>query len=259
MVKFLFFILSFLGWKAKEPVPLTLPPPARVRWEFGQDKSDAELAREVLNLLDREGRSYLYGKVAPSPRDVKRAWITLESIDLVIAGYVRACGTLAMSLPIYESGNVTEWFATLRQKAYQSVEEVITAIWHGAALKSWPLLDDVLVRDVAGRLGKLEPIVIRLDGPEAKREVHVRDRVRSKEHPEGRPVVARLFEYGKDGPLHILDRGGGCLSRETVTRSKWTVCAGWIATGPLGTGNKVLPTEVNGAAEVNMPRPIIKH
>jgi len=258
MVKFLFFILSVFGWKPKEPVPLILPPPARAKWEFGQEKSDAELAREVLDLLDREERSFLYGEGAPSPRDVKRAWITLESIDLAIAGYVRACCTLAMSLPVYEAGNVTEWFAATSEKAYQSVEDVITAIWHGATLKSWPLLDDVLARDVAVRLGRLEPVVIRSDGPESKREVHVRDSTRSIKHPEGRPVVAQLFEYGKDGPLRILNRSGGWLSRETVTRSNWTVHAGWIATGPLGTGNRVRQSEANGAAEENMPPSTIK-
>jgi hypothetical protein len=132
---------------------------------------------------------------------------------------------------------------------------VITAIWQHMAVKSWPGLDDVLARDVANRL-KGPPIVIRLDGPEGKRDVHVRDSARSEEHPKGRPIVARLYEHGKGGRLQILDQGGGWLSRETVFRSGWTVYGGWIATGRGGIGGQGQPP--NAGAVENTPPPTFK-
>jgi hypothetical protein len=255
MVNFLSLILAFFGWRPKETekVPQTPPPYGRpALW-----KSIAQLAREAIDLLDRAEHGYMYGTARPSKEQVAHAWETLESIDLALTGFIRSCITLAISLPVCERGHhdVNEWFTDTRCVANQSVEDVITAIWRHTALKSWPGLDDVLARDVASRL-KGPPMVIRLGGPEAKREVHVRDSVRSNEHPQGRPIIARLYEFGKGGRLRILEQGGGWLSRETVVRSGWTICDGWIASETGAFGGRGQPP--HAGADENTPPPTFK-
>lgn len=153
---------------------------------------------------------------------------------------------------------MNEWFTSTRQQAYQSVDTVIAAIWECAAMRVWRALEDVLARELEHRLAGLAPKVMHIDGPVAKREVHVRDSVRSDEYPWGRVIIARMYEFGPDGPLHILDRGGGMLSRETVTRSNWMVCGGWIVNGPRSWGSKRPGPSGNGAADENTPPPTIK-
>jgi hypothetical protein len=253
MVNFFWLILAFFGWKPRMTmgeVP-QLPPPRYVR-PTPLLKSDPQRAREAIDLLDRAEHGHMYGTVPPSKEEEADAWTALEKIDLALAGFIRTCITLAISMPLCRrGGDVNQWFTDTRRAAYQSVEDVITAIWRHAALKSWPGLDAVLARDVANRL-KGPPTVIRLDGPEGRREVHVRDSVRSEEHPKGRPIIARLYEHGTGGRLQILDQGGGWLSRETVFRSGWTVCGGWIATGS-GTAGGGGQGPGGGAAEPTPP------
>jgi hypothetical protein len=258
MLNLYFLIIGFFGWRPKETgkVPQTSPPPGRVVRPIALWKSIAQLAREAIDLLDRAEHGHRYGTVPPSKEKVAQAWEALERIDLALAGFIRTCIALAISVPVCQRGyDVNQWFTDTRCAADQSVEDVITAIWQHMAVKSWPGLDDVLARDVTSRL-KGPPTVIRLDGPEAKREVHVRDSVRSNEHPQGRPIIARLYEFGKGGRLRILEQGGGWLSRETVDRSDWTICDGWIASVPGAFGGRgQLP---NAGADENTPPPAFK-
>ncbi|WP_431017243.1 hypothetical protein [Bradyrhizobium pachyrhizi] len=239
MVNFFLLLLSFFGWKPKplgagpgKMVAATGSPPT-IRPRI---YTEAQQARDAVTTLDRFERAHVLGVARPSPDEATAAWLLLENLLLPLAGFLRACTHLGLSWPLCPRGTDPEgWLTTTLKLVAEQIEMVVTAIRSGAVLRAWRAVENIMARDVEHQLRGCQPVVIYPRGPEARREVHVRDSVRSAEHPEGRVIIPRLYEHGRGGRLEIAEHGGGQLSRVTLDRSGWTLSEGWIAvSGPAG-------------------------
>jgi hypothetical protein len=167
---------------------------------------------------------------------------------------LRACTHVKESWPLCPRGADPEtWLTAALERVAQQVEMVVTAICAGAALRAWRAVENVMARDVEHQLRGCKPVLVYLGGPEARREVHVRDSVRSPEHPEGRVILTRVYEHGREGRLEIAEPGGGHLSRETVDRSGWSICDGWVAIAGRTAGRRPPPDDGGEPRNENTP------
>ncbi|MEH2509484.1 hypothetical protein V1291_000838 [Nitrobacteraceae bacterium AZCC 1564] len=237
MVNFFLLLLSFFGWRPKplgtgpgKMVAATSSPPT-VRPRI---RTEAQQVRDAVTTLDRFERAHVLGVARPSADEATAAWLLLENLLLPLAGFLRACSHLGLSWPLCPRwADPDSWLTTTLKLVAEQIETVVTAVRTGASLRAWRAVENLMARDVEHQLRGCQPVVIYPGGPEARREVHVRDSIRSAEHPDGRVIVPRVYEHGRGGRLQIAEPGGGQLSRETLTRSGWTLHEGWIAiSGP---------------------------
>lgn len=221
------FLTRFLGRQPQPPASTEQTPAApKPVWRAPPAKTEPVEAAEAIGTLDLAEHGYQYGRATPSPDAVRTAWLTLEAISLPVAGYVRSCLASSQSLPTRpRNRDADEWWLAIQKKAISSVTEVIAAIITGVELKAWPALEDVMARDVDNGLRGAAARLTHLDGPAARREVHIRD-------SRDRVIVPRLYERGPGGPLVLPHHGGGKISRVTVARSAWTICDGWVSNAP---------------------------
>jgi hypothetical protein len=242
-----------LGWNPRpqeEPASkpaVASPVPRAVRLRI---RTEPEKVRDAVDLLDRFERAHVYGTNRPTPEEASVAWQVLEQICLPVAGFLRACIALEKAWPLRRRGeDATKWLFALLDHISENVETIVAGIWVGAELEAWRAVEDLMHRQVQHTLRGSNPVVVYLNGPEVRREVHIRDSVCSKEHPQGRVIICRVYEHGRNGRLEIVDGGGGRLARETVLRSRWTICEGWVAIGGL-TGRPGQPAGKGGGQQL---------
>ncbi|HVV42160.1 MAG TPA: hypothetical protein VHC94_13970, partial [Nitrobacter sp.] len=184
MTKLFLLVLSFFGRKPPKPAPAAPaklvaapnPPPAvhpRIR-------TLAQQARDTVELLHRHERAHVLGVSRPSNEAAAVGWAFLEDHILPIAGYLRACIHLEMSWPLCPRGaDPDDWLSSTLQLTAKQIETIVTAIRTGASLRAWRAVEDIMARDVEHQLRGCKPVTIHLGGPEARREVHLRDSYRS--------------------------------------------------------------------------------
>jgi hypothetical protein len=257
MTKFLLFLLSLFGVKPAAPPATSVPvirslPPARPRI-----RTETQEIRDAVATLDRFERAHILGVARPSAGEAAAAWMLLENLLLPLAGFLRACTHLRQSWPLCPRGTDPDlWLTNTLELIASRLQMVITAIRAGVRMKAWRAVENIMAREVEHQLRGCKPVTIYLGGPEARREVHLRDSYRSEEQPEGRVILAKLFEHGRGGRLEIAEPGGGWLSRETVKRSGWTVHEGWIGTGGGGPRPNRRPAEAGDVPQSdNTPTP----
>jgi hypothetical protein len=241
MVNFFLLLLAFFGWKPKpltaapaKMVVATGSPPPAVRPRI---RTEAQQVRDAVDTLHKFERAHVLGVARPSAAEAATAWDLLENLLLPLAGFLRACTHLGLTWPVCpRAADPDVWLtAVLEQIGHEIERVVVTAIFKGCVMRAWRAVENVMARAVEHSLRGCTPVVVYAGGPAARREVHVRDSVRTEEHPQGRVIVARAYEHGRGGRLEVLDRDGAELSQETVCRSGWTLCDGWIAVvGPVG-------------------------
>ncbi|MDA9452328.1 hypothetical protein [Bradyrhizobium sp. CCBAU 21360] len=234
VTKILLYFLSLFGWKpepapaAPTPVrPAPCPPPSQRPRIY----TEAQQVRDAVDTLHKFERAHVLGVTRPSADVAAKAWDLLESLLLPLAGFLRACAHLGLTWPVCPRGSDPDlWLtAVLEQIGHEIERIVVTAIFKGCVMRAWRAVENVMARAVEHSLRGGTPVVVYAGGPTARREVHVRDSVRTEEHPQGRVIVARAYEHGLGGRIEILDREGAELSPETLRRSGWTLCDGWIA------------------------------
>jgi hypothetical protein len=255
MVKLFLLFLSFFGWKppgagpVKAVMAASSPPTVRPRI-----RTEAQQMRDAVTTLDQFERAHVLGVARPSADEAVAAWLLLENLLLPLAGFLRACAYLGLSWPLCPRGaDPDHWLTTTLAQVGEQIVKVVTAIRAGASLRAWRAVENVMARDVQHSLRGCQPVVIYLGGPQARREVHVRDSLRSSEYPEGRVIITRLYEHGREGRLEIAEPGGGQLSRETVYRSGWTIHEGWIAIAGLTAGRRPPPDDGGDPRNENTP------
>jgi hypothetical protein len=231
MVKLFLLFLSLFGWKPPGAGPVkavtaaSSPPTVRPRI-----RTEAQQVRDAVTTLDQFERAHVLGVARPSADKVADAWRLLENLLLPLAGFLRACTHLGLDWPLCPRGaDPEQWLTASLERVGEQIVMVVTAIRAGVSLRAWRAVENVMARDVQHLLRGCQPVVVYPGGPEARREVHVLDSLRTSEYPEGRVIITRLYEHGPGGRLEIVELGGGQLSRETVHRSEWTIREGWIA------------------------------
>jgi hypothetical protein len=257
VTKLFFLFLSLFGWKPAAP-------PVKVVAETGSlspirppIRTEAREIRDAVATLDRFERAHVLGVARPSAETAATAWSLIENLVLPLAGFLRACTHLGQSWPLCPRGADPDlWLTNTLELIASRLQMVITAIRAGVRMKAWRAVENIMARDVEHQLRGCKPTVIYPGGPEARREVHLRDSYRSAEHPEGRVILAKLFEHGRGGWLEIAEAGGGQVSRETVKRSGWTIHEGWIGVGGGGPRpNRRLTENGDAPRSENTPTP----
>jgi hypothetical protein len=220
-------------------------------------RTEAQQLRDAVATLDQFERAHILGVGRPSVDEAAAAWQLLETLLLPLAGFLRACTHLGQAWPLCPRGaDPDQWLTSTLELVASRIQLVVTAIRAGVRLKAWRAVENIMARDVEYALRGCKPTVIYPGGPEVRREVHLRDSYRSEEHPDGRVIVARVYQYGHGGKLEIAEPGGGRLSRETVSRSGWTVHDGWIGIGGAGPRPNRRRTEAgDGPQSENTPAP----
>jgi hypothetical protein len=232
--------------------------------------SKMELSEAIDILAENAGQFDAAGRYQrPSVAQVEKAWAAINSEPLV--AYLKALIKLRRPLPVFDPkkegdeilgantgiSRVTQkkirWIYRIHALPVREVGIIIKAIWDDAELKAFTDVNEVLARDIEHLLRGFEPHVMYLNGPPAKREMHVRAPM-TEAHPLGRPIILQIYEYGPGGPLEILDRGGGTLSRITIDLSRWQLLEGWL----VADGRRKRDGGQNGEAgappaEVNEP------
>ena len=203
---------------------------------------------EAVNAIAASAGQFVPGGSQSSDRyGLDRAWLI---VDEPLGAVLRALIHLKRGLPVFNPGRqpaglranaeipwIVEqqirWTYRVCSMPSRRVPMVIEAIWDQAELAAYQDVDDVLARQVEVALDRLLPTVIRKNGPPAKRERHVRDRVRTTEHPLGRVIIARLYEYGEGGELKSWTTAEApCRSALISSRAGHCMMAGSSAAHP---------------------------